>query len=126
MAGIFELSDSLDQARTLTVVIPTGGISAGDFVAVGQLNGFYFTDGDFPTTNTIESDSVTVVYRGRQVTATKASVAITQGDTLYWDSGSSVVTTASTGNTIIGVALLDAATAAATVEMLFDGMLENF
>jgi predicted RecA/RadA family phage recombinase len=124
MAGSFELRDSLDQASTMSVDIPTGGSTAGDYTTVNDINGFYFTTASEATANTLESDKVTLVIKGRKVSATKDAAAINQGARVYWN-GSDAVSAGSTGGTLIGYCIEDAAASDSTALFEFDGTLND-
>lgn len=123
MAGIFELQDSLDQAKTMSVTVPTGGVTEGEVLTAGSVLGFVLATRIEASANTIESDSYTLIFQARKVSVNIASEAVTQGNSAYWDG--TKVTEASTGNTLIGYFLEDAAATATSVTIDFDGRLNN-
>lgn len=130
--AVFTLLSPIEACTQQDLAVPTGGTTEGDFIAIGSINGFYFTTTTKMTENeTLASLStqevrVVAITRAPKVRATKASGTVTQGAKLYYDSGNANVTTASTGNTLIGAANEAAASGATTIEMDFDGFLANF
>lgn len=125
MAGSFELSDSLDQARTLSVSVPTGGVTEGEVIQTSDVLTFVLATVEFPSTatNNLDQDEYTAVVQARKVTANKDSNAISQGASVFWDGTNA--TASSTGNDRIGYALEAALASDSTVEIYFDGNLRN-
>ena len=126
MAGTFELSDDRRNAKSLSVDLPTGGVTEGEVL---QLNsgvfGFVLATVDETTTAAGESrldiDRYTLITRAEQVTVNKDGNAILQGDPVYW-SGTEVQA-AVVASGLIGYANEDAGAGDATVSIDFDGGL---
>lgn len=94
---------------------PSVAVAGGDVVVQGDLIGI--------ATRAIAANAL-----GSLATAgvwdfpkdTGSSSAITAGAVLYWDAGSEVATTSSSGNKRIGKAVAAAAASASTVRVLID------
>lgn len=89
----------------LTVTAPTGGVTSGDLVRVGDIIGV-------AATTESAGDEVEVQTQGVFDLAKEAGLAVAEGDALYFDEANSVLTTFG-GGQCVGVAE-DAALAAAT------------
>jgi predicted RecA/RadA family phage recombinase len=87
-------------------------ITSGSFVLVGAIGAIAKTDIANGKTGAVQ---ITGVF-----TVPKASGAVTQGAKLYWDATNSVLTTTSSGNTIVGVAADGAGSGDATVKILLN------
>lgn len=116
-----KLRDTLERSRTITIAPPSGTVSQGAVVQVNDIFCFAFSSAQ----NTNEqlanyAESVTMIYDAIAV-ATKTIGAINAGDLVYL-SGQNV-TTVSTGNRLIGVALESAQSSAAEVLIHFDGII---
>ena len=85
---------------------------SGQFVLVGAIGGIAIADIANGATGAVQIEGVFSVP--------KASGAVTQGAKLYWDATNSVLTTTSSGNTIVGVAAAAAASGDATVQILLN------
>jgi predicted RecA/RadA family phage recombinase len=77
----------------------------------------------FPMVDVASGDNYAGVIYSPKVKAAKAAVAISAGDAVYWITASSTVTTSSSGNTLIGVALESALSGDSHVTIKFDGTL---
>jgi len=107
------MKNFIQKGDTITLTAPTGGVSSGDGVLVGSLFGIAAGDA-------AENDNVEVQTRG-VFDLPKATGAIAQGAKVYWDNTNKNVTTAVTGNTLIGAATVAAASGDATVIVRLNG-----
>jgi hypothetical protein len=123
MAGSFELKTDLRNAMSMSVTIPTGGVTAGEVLTVGDTLGFAFSSEDDAQVLTTESTEYTFIFRAEKVEVNKDSNAVTQGKIAYWD-GTNVLA-GSTGNKKVGRFLESATGATAKVLIDFDGTLED-
>ena len=122
MAGTFELYDSRINASTMDVALSVD-VTEGEVLTVGSVIGFVFATMATATSNTLEADQYTLVYKANKVQANKDDEAITQGALVYWDG--TYVSASSTAGDLIGICI-EAATAADTTVMIdFDGTLTN-
>ena len=122
MAGTFELYDSRTNARTMDVTLSVA-VTEGEIKTVGNTIGFVFATMSTATSNTLETDTYTLVYQADKVQANKDNEAISQGALVYWDGAE--VSASSTGGSLIGHCI-EAATATDTTVMIdFDGRLAN-
>lgn len=87
-------------------------ITSGQFVLVGAIGGIAIADIANGDTGALQIEGVFSVP--------KAAGAVTQGAKLYWDATNSVLTTTSSGNTIVGVAAAAAASGDASVQILLN------
>jgi predicted RecA/RadA family phage recombinase len=83
------MQNFIQSGKTITLIAPSGGVKSGDFVKVGGLHGFAITDA-------AEGNPVSVSREG-VYESPKASVAVQQGDKLYFDDINKVFTTVVTG-----------------------------
>lgn len=87
-------------------------IASGQFVLVGAIGAVALAAIANGATGPVQVEGVFSVP--------KASGAVTQGAKLYWDAGNSVLTTTSSGNTIVGVAAAAAQSGDARVSILLN------
>lgn len=95
-------------------ITAAAAITGGDFVTVGSLTGV--AQGTVAV-----GEDVVLVRRGVFTLPKTSAQAWTVGDPIYWNSSSSVMTTAASGNTLVGVAHAAAANPSSTGEVLLDG-----
>ena len=123
MAGSFELLSDLDNSRTHSVGLPTGGVTEGEVLTPGGGNvvGFVVaTVSESSLTNSLDPDEYALVTRADKVKVnTQGSESASQFDLAYWDG--TIVTPESSGGTLIGFFHKDKATADTTAEIFFDG-----
>lgn len=99
---------------TITAIAPTGGVNSGD----GMLFGTLFGVAAYTAAAGAEVElAVEGVFN-----LTKASGAITAGALVYWDDTAKDVTTTATSNTLIGAAILAAASGDATARVRLNGV----
>lgn len=125
MAGSFELISTIDNADVHKVdPLPTGGVTKGEVLAFGSGGGYGFvlaTVGQSSISNSLDADEYAICLGAQEVEVNiSGSESVTQGDLAYWDGTN--VTASSTGNTLIGVFVQDATTAATKARIKFDGL----
>jgi predicted RecA/RadA family phage recombinase len=91
---------------------PSSAVGVGDVVVLGDL----FCIADRPIPANVKN---AVAIEGTFILP-KASGAVTQGTTVYWDATNSVITTTSTGNKRAGFAAEAAASGDATVKVVIN------
>lgn len=102
----------VQRGDTVTMAAPYP-LASGDGALVGALFGV----ASYDTAAGEEAELATVgVY-----TLPKAAGAVAQGAALYWDNAAKVVTTSSSGNIRIGVAILPAASGDAVATVRLNG-----
>ncbi len=94
----------------ITCTAPTGGVASGDVVVIGSI--FGIAAGDAIAGAQFELKT-TGVFELPKHSAT-ASADWSAGDAVYWDAGDGECNKSTSGNTKIGVAVADAASAATT------------
>ena len=87
-------------------------IASGQFVLIGTIGGVAI--------GAIANGATGAVRVKGVFSVPKASGAVTQGAKLYWDATNSVLTTTSSGNTIVGVAAAAAQSGDATAQILLN------
>lgn len=107
MRNFVQRGDTLD-------VTAAAAISSGDGVIVGSIFGVANVDAEIGDTFALD---VVGVFDLPKVSA----LAISVGDTVYWDSANKVVTKTASGNTKIGVAVTAAANPSPTVIVRLNG-----
>ena len=107
----------LGQYKSIIVDAPSGGVDAGEFVNYGGIHGFYYA----PTPVGAE---VAIIWACDYMRLPKlASIAITGGATLYWDTSESHVTNVASGNHEIGRAAKPAAATTTEVDLILWGLV---
>jgi len=99
------------SGRTITVAAPTGGVSSGDGVLIGDLFGIAQHDA-------AEGADLELLTEGVVELAKAAGIAVAAGDRLYWDGTNKQLTTAAAGNRLVGVATEAAQAADAVARVL--------
>lgn len=100
------MQNYVQRGDTLTLTAPAA-VSSGDIVIVGGFIGVAACDAG--NGEDVETQLVGVFE------LPKAAIAISQGDTLYWSSSNGNANKTASGNTLLGTAVADAASGAATV-----------
>jgi len=122
MAGTFELLSTPDDAVTIRVALPTGGVTAGEVLTPGSdsIHGFVLaTVNETTITNSLDPVHYTLVTKARRVEVNKDGNAINVLDLVYWTG--TAVTASPTGNTLIGYALESVGASVTKVKIYFDG-----
>ena len=99
----------------LTVIAPAD-VNSGGLVKVGSLIGIAQHDA-------LSGEEVEIVRKGCFTLPKVSAQAWAQGDKIYWNAGSSQCTTAASGNTLVGAAVVDAANPSETGLVLLDGVI---
>jgi predicted RecA/RadA family phage recombinase len=92
-------TNAISDGSRITVVAPSGGVTAGGFFNVGNLFGIALANAT--------SGSNVIMAIGGEYALRKlngASSSYTQGALLYWDATNANVTTSATSNRLIGMA----------------------
>jgi predicted RecA/RadA family phage recombinase len=97
----------VQEGETLTLAAPTGGVSSGDGMLVGDLFGVASYDA-------LVGVDVECALCGVFDLAKVSAQAWTQGASVYWDDSAKLVTTTASTNTPIGHAAIAAANPSAT------------
>lgn len=113
MAKEIELYSS--DYKALEVEVAGAAVDAGDYVAVGEVHGFYLVDAEV-------GDEATVVIEAEMVKCDKqASLAIDAGDVVYYDTTANEIDKTNT-NELVGYAVRDAAAGDASVYVRWNGL----
>jgi predicted RecA/RadA family phage recombinase len=105
----------IQNGDVITVPAPTGGITSGDGMLVGNLFGV-------AATTAVEGEPAEVATTGVYSLPKAASAVLTLGARVSWDNTAKVVTTPGTGRYPIGIAVEDAGTGTTTVAVRLDGI----
>ncbi|KJS40363.1 MAG: hypothetical protein VR70_05840 [Rhodospirillaceae bacterium BRH_c57] len=96
------MKNFVQPGMDLTVAAPSGGVTSGDFVLIGSLFGVAASTAD-------AGDDVVISTVGVYELPKLGAQAWTVGAPIYWDATESHMTTVSTDNTLVGVAVAVAA-----------------
>jgi predicted RecA/RadA family phage recombinase len=105
----------IQNGDVITVPAPTGGISSGEGVLVGNLFGV-------AATTAAEGEPAEVASTGVYTLPKAASAVLALGARVSWDNAAKVVTTPGTGRYPIGIAVEDAGNGTTTVAVRLDGI----
>ncbi len=100
----------VQPGRSITVAAPTGGVSSGDGVLIGNL--FGIAQGD-----SLATEDVEILTEGVVEIAKTSALAISVGDRLFWDGTNKVVNKTATAQVCVGIAVAAAANPSAIVSM---------
>lgn len=106
------MKNFVQRGETITLVAPSV-VASGDVVKVGDFIGVAANDAD---NGADVETSLSGVF-----SIPKEAIAISQGDTLYWDAANKVVNKTAAGNTEIGKAIASAPAGAATANVRLIG-----
>lgn len=110
------MKNFIQKGESLSLTAPAGGVVGGKGYLIGSL---FVVAGQTAVAGAGFTGYVVDVFDLDKVAAT----AITTGTKVYWDATNRVVTPTATGNTLIGAAVADAASADATVRVRLTGQL---
>ena len=123
--SVFFLESPLREAVKMSATVPTGGYDQGEAVVKSNVLTFALTSVEPIASDdeTIESSRlVTLISEAQVVRAKKnTSLAINQGDEVFYDSGDGNINKSSTGNTFCGYALESVGASATFVKIRFQG-----
>jgi predicted RecA/RadA family phage recombinase len=102
------------KGDVITVVAPAGGYSSGDGVLVGGLFGVAMGDAALGEDCEVRLSGVFTLPKDN-------TLAIDQGDRVFWDDGNSEVDKTATAQVAIGHAVEDAADVATTIDIRLAG-----
>jgi hypothetical protein len=121
----FQLQSPLRDTKQINnLSAPTGGVDAGEFRTVNNVNGFVLvtTDPYGSTDLSLESNrQYVLITEAPLVLAEKNAGAINAGVSVFYNSSTKKVTTSSTGNTYVGYAVESVGSAATQVRIAFNG-----
>jgi len=106
----------IQPGDVLTLVAPTGGVTAGTPVLIGGLL-------VVPQNTAAQGAEFEGMAVGVHELPKVSAQAWTQGAAVYWDNTAKNVTTTATSNTLIGVAAAEAANPSATGRVRLDGVV---
>lgn len=109
------MKNYVQPGETITLTAPAGGVLSGAGVLVGSI--FGVANGDAAAGSDVETDVVGVFDIAKTAAETFA-----QGDKVYWNNTTKLATSTLTSNKLIGVALLAAGGADATVRVRLNGV----
>jgi predicted RecA/RadA family phage recombinase len=105
----------IHEGKTVPFTAPAGGVVSGTGVLIGSL----FV---IPEVSAAEGEEFNGLAVGVVTHAKTSAQAWTEGAKIYWDAGNSVMTTTSSGNTLVGVAAKAASNPSATGRVRLDGV----
>jgi len=120
----FELQSPLRDTDQMLLTVPTGGVDAGEFKTVNNVNGFALTTVDPYGVSDLSVESnrtYTLITDASMVRAQKAAGAINAGQDVYYVASSKKISTSSTGNTHVGYAIESVGSAETSVLIKFTG-----
>lgn len=109
------MNNFVQEGDVVTLTAPSGGAVAG----TGELIGSLFV---VPLFSAAEGAKFEGQVTGEVTHAKTSAQAWTEGAKIYWAAGSSVMTTTSAGNTLVGVAAAVANNPSATGKVRLDGV----
>ena len=109
------MKNYIAPGESITLTAPYD-VNAGDGVLVGSIFGF----AQAPAAT---GEPVVLVRRGRFSHAKTSAQAWTEGAKIYWNNSTKVLTTAASGNTLVGAAAAAAADPSDEGEVLVDGTI---
>jgi predicted RecA/RadA family phage recombinase len=110
------MKNHIQPGRTITVVAPAGGLLSGQPVVIGALFGVAAYDAPAGTNAEIETEGVFALPKPNSI------VAFTQGESVYFDTATSLLKKSATGFYKIGVATEPAAATDSVVRVRLDGV----
>lgn len=105
----------IQNGDVITVPAPTGGITSGDGMLVGNLFGV-------AATTAVEGEPAEVATTGVYSLPKAASAVLALGARVSWDNTAKAVTTPGTGRYPIGIAVEDAGNGATMIAVRLDGI----
>jgi predicted RecA/RadA family phage recombinase len=109
------MKNFIQRGDMITVAAPTGGVTSGQGVLVGNLFGV-------AATTAAEGDSVEIATHGVYELPKLASAVIAAGDKVSWDDTAKQVVLPDTGMVPIGIATLASGNGATIVRVRLDGV----
>jgi predicted RecA/RadA family phage recombinase len=109
------MKNFIQRGDIITVTAPTGGVTSGQGVLIGNLFGV-------AATTVAEGESAEIATVGVYELPKLASAVIAAGDRVAWDDTAKQVVLPGTGMVPIGVATIAAGNGVATVRVRLDGV----
>lgn len=117
-ATALKLRCPLADCATMTLSVPSGGVTGGQMAKVQSTVGAYLT------TDATAGNLVAFVYSAKKIVVPKdagSGITFAAGDPVYFNDSTKKATNVSSGNTFCGTALEAAVGAATEVEIELDG-----
>lgn len=105
------MDNFVKKGDVVTITAPTGGVTSGVGVLVGQLFGV-------ATASVAQTLPAEIVVSGVVEIAKTSALEILPGDAVYWDNTGKVVNKTSSAQKEVGVAVSTAANPSGTVQVL--------
>ncbi len=102
--------------RYIDVAAPTGGVTSGDLVKVGQIFGV-------AQVSAAEGEAVALDTEGVHEVPAASSVVIAAGDALFWDVADGNFNKSAAGNHYLGIAVGPSANGVTTVDIRLNGAM---
>ncbi|GAA0599163.1 DUF2190 family protein [Caenispirillum bisanense] len=109
------MKNFVQPGNTLSVIAPTGGVTSGAGVLIGNLFGI-------AAASATEGTSVSLTTVGVFDLPKLGTDTIDQGQRVYWDAANAHITEASTGNYPVGIASEAAGNGTTSVRVRLDGI----
>lgn len=120
----FQLQSPLRNTTQIIANVPTGGVNAGEFITLNNVNGFALTTVDPYAVSDLSIESArnyTLITEAEMVLAEKSAGVINAGQNVFYNTSTAKVSTSSTGNTFVGYALESVGSSATQVRIKFVG-----
>jgi predicted RecA/RadA family phage recombinase len=109
------MKNSIQEKEPVTFIAPSGGVTSGTPVQIGQLL-------VVPIADAAQGDKFAGITSGVISYAKTSAQAWTEGALVYWDATPGEFTTTATGNLLVGVAYEAAVNPSSTGKVLLDGV----
>ncbi len=109
------MKNFVQPGHALAVVAPSGGLVSGQAVLIGNLFGVAAYSAAATTPAEIVTNGVFTLPKPT------SAISFSQGDKCYWDATAGDITSVSTSNKWVGVAVSAASTSAPTVDVRLNG-----
>lgn len=100
----------VQPGKSITITVPSGGITSGVGVLVGSLFGI-------AEVTAAQGERANILTEGEVEIAKTSALAVTEGAALYWDNTNKCVNLTSAAQKLVGVATKAAANPSATITM---------
>jgi predicted RecA/RadA family phage recombinase len=104
------MKNFVQPGKSIDVAAPAGGVISGNIAVIGSLIGV-------AAATVAQGEQVALSTEGVFEMAKVSALAIATGDKVYWDAAAKNVNKTSAGNTLVGIAVADAANPSATVKI---------
>lgn len=104
------MKNLIQPGKSIDITAPAGGVTSGLIVVIGSLIGV-------GAATVAQGEQVAISTEGVFELPKVSALAIATGDKVYWDAVAKNVNKTSAGNTLIGIAVADAANPSATAKI---------